>query len=348
LVEVITFLTKQISRYGTKSGYYTQIVRHAFETRTSFRAIAPKNGLAERILGKLFSLCIGCPPRDQRVAAAELRFWLAWQKRKQDIFHVLNMEDHLPLLRYWKNVPQNLVATLHYPPTHWGEADLLRLSKLTMGIVLCRRDAEFFKRYVRHVHLILHGVDKEFFRPAPRSTPSLRNLLYVGNWLRDFQLLVDTFLLLNRSQKEICLDIVVEEKWRYETALVRLEGHPAVRWHHAASDEELKRMYQEAFLLLLPLQETSANNAIVEALACGLPIVANAVGGISDYGGNTVFELTQEARPEAFAMLVESYLRDPRRRERVGRQCRAFAEQHLSWQSVWAQHRSVYHTLSGD
>ena len=345
---MITFLTKQVSRYGTKSGYYLQIVRHALESGTSFQAIAPKEGLSERVAGKLFSLCLGCRPRDQRVAAAELRFWLSWQRRNQGIFHVLNMDDHLPMLRCWKNAPWNLVATLHHPPTEWREADLLQLSKLAMGIVLCRRDAEFFKRYVRQVHLILHGVDTEFFRPASRPIPSLRNLLFVGNWLRDFQALVEAFSLLSYGQKDLCLDIVVEEKWRHETALVRLDGHPAVRWHHAASDEELRRMYQQAFLLLLPLRESSANNTIVEALACGLPIVANDVGGICDYGGDTVFELTAEARPEALATLVESYLRDPKRRDEVGRRCRAFAEEHLPWQSIWEQHRSVYDSLSVD
>ncbi|PWT81515.1 MAG: hypothetical protein C5B58_09705, partial [Acidobacteria bacterium] len=298
-----------MSRYGLRSGYYSQLARYASESGASIRTIVPKDGLSERITGRIFSALISSPPRDQRAAAAELRFWLSWLRKRQGVFHVLNIDDHTPLLRCWKNAPHTLLGTLHHPPTQWCEADLVELRKLTAGIVLCRRDAEFFKSYLRQVHLILHGVDTEFFQPASGPLSNRRNLLFVGNWLRDFQLLAETFLLLNPRRQDLCLNIVVEEKWRFETELVRLEGHPAVRWHHRVSDEELKRLYQQAFLLLLPLQEASASNTVVEALACGLPIVANEIGGIVDYGAGTAFELAAESGPEGLGALVDSYLR---------------------------------------
>jgi len=35
----------------------------------------------------------------------------------------------------------------------------------------------------------------------------------------------------------------------------------------------------------MPMKSSGANNAIVEALACGLTVVTTDVGGICDYGG---------------------------------------------------------------
>jgi glycosyltransferase involved in cell wall biosynthesis len=49
------------------------------------------------------------------------------------------------------------------------------------------------------------------------------------------------------------------------------------------SDEELLRLYQEAELMLMPLLDCSANDAMLECMACGTPVMANRVGGVPEY-----------------------------------------------------------------
>ena len=39
------------------------------------------------------------------------------------------------------------------------------------------------------------------------------------------------------------------------------------------------------------MNESGANTAVVESLACGLPIVTTDVGGIRNYGGNDLFPI---------------------------------------------------------
>ena len=64
-----------------------------------------------------------------------------------------------------------------------------------------------------------------------------------------------------------------------------LKGDYADVGHQNVSDEKLRDFYQKSYLLLMPMESCSANNSLVEALACGLPVVTTAIGGIEDYGG---------------------------------------------------------------
>jgi glycosyltransferase involved in cell wall biosynthesis len=341
---VITFLTKQLPRYGARSGYYSQIVRFANGAGASTKTISPKAGFTSRCLGKLFSMWLGCHVRDQTAAASELRFRLSWQFRRKGIFHILNTDDHLPLFDSWKNPPMNLVGTLHHPPYAWREEDLLRLKRLSLAIVLCSRDADFFAAHAPRVCFIPHGVDTEFFKPA-ESRSAERSLLLVGNWLRDFELAAEVIQRLSLNDPKLTFDLVVEPVCRRESCLAELENLVAVRWHHGVNDEKLLQLYQDATLLFLPLKEASANNAVVEALACGLPIITNRIGGITDYGGGSVFDLVAEPCAEAFISLVEAHLRDPQRLAETGQRCRNFAKEHLNWTRVWRMHQVAYHSM---
>jgi glycosyltransferase involved in cell wall biosynthesis len=49
------------------------------------------------------------------------------------------------------------------------------------------------------------------------------------------------------------------------------------------SEPDLVALYRSADALFLPLLGSTANNAILEALACGVPVISSRVGGVPDY-----------------------------------------------------------------
>ena len=65
------------------------------------------------------------------------------------------------------------------------------------------------------------------------------------------------------------------------------------------------RCYQQAKVFILPMRYCTANNSILEAMACGLPIITTDVGGARDYLDDncSLFLPPRKAHPMADKLL---------------------------------------------
>ncbi len=269
--------------------------------------------------------------------------------------HVLYFERHHPLFHEWRRAPARLVATIHHPPEQlagWHSAVMDDLHRLESAIVLYRRDLDFFEKHVGRgrVRFAPHGVDTHFFSPAePRFDESSRRLLFVGVNGRNLPMLLRVVARLSSTHPELRFDMLVpklREKPREALRLASLWRNPRVTWHAGIGDEALRELYRGSYLLLLPLEHAGVCNAIVEAVACGLPVVTTDVGGVHDYGGGTVYPVVPNNDDNAMVDLVASYVASPDWRRQVGDSCRRFAEEELCWEKSRAAHLEAYRELS--
>ena len=346
-------LVDRIPWFGAHSGY-EQLARYLPPLASRARALRSVTTLNQIRLGKLYARARGWTCREDWVyAAAELRFALDSLRTPADVRHILYGEGHHHYLEHWRKAPSKLVATLHHPPVQWCQWPrrlVENLRRLKSAIVLYRADLEAFESLVGpgRVRFIRHGIDTEFFSP-PETPPDreVPRVLYAGQNGRNTEMLARVIPILAGRHPELRFDLLVRStiRERFE-GLARLAAHPAVRWHESLSDEALLELYRRSYLLLLPLDCCGASTAMVEALACGLPLVTTAVGGVPDYGGGSLYPVVANNDDDALVDLVERYLADTEWRNQVGASCRAFAETVLDWRSIAGEHLSAYRELT--
>lgn len=73
------------------------------------------------------------------------------------------------------------------------------------------------------------------------------------------------------------------------------------------SEEDLLVAYRQADLLALPLKDCTANNSILEAMACGLSVVTTDIGGIRDYVDDTCALLSARGDAEEMAKNIMAH-----------------------------------------
>lgn len=275
---------------------------------------------------------------------AEMRSAAAALLQFTDVVHYLDGEhtaQYLPRWnRRWPAARVRTVATFHQPPALLGQLVSRRtVSSIDLVTLVSPTQEPFFREYLpaRRVRTILHGVDADFFRPrAPESGQSAGRrfrCVTAGHWMRDWQAVRAVIELLGRGQ-----DIEFHLITSRDTGIS--ERHN-VTVHRHVDDESLRRLYQEADLLFLPLVDSTANNSLLEGLACGLPVVSTRLPSVMAYVGEDAAELIENNDPDALTLAILGLRDDRIRRARMGAAARARAEA-LAWPSVAPQIERAY------
>jgi glycosyltransferase involved in cell wall biosynthesis len=177
--------------------------------------------------------------------------------------------------------------------------------------------------------LLMNAVDLRFFYPDEGKRIELRQrlslgddvrvLLFVGRLeqVKRVDLAVASLQYLRESLKRFHLIIAGDGTQRSTLEeLVKVHGLGNVTFLGHVQHIELPALYNMADVLLLPSEMEGIPMVILEALACGTPVVASKVGGVPDViqdgvNGMTLVDISPEPFAKAIELVVSSRFQRP-------------------------------------
>lgn len=249
-----------------------------------------------------------------------------------DLFHAT---DHLlPRLSRVRSVfTLHDVIYRHYPETHmrlnrWFLTLMmprfLRAADRIIAVSECtKRDAlRLYDIDESKIHVIYEGVNPRFRPASPSAIAAARQryhlpahyLLVVGTIepRKNLTMLLEAYTMLKERQPELKLLIVGQKGWLYEGFFRRLRElglEEEVIFPGFVPDEDLPAIYSAAELLAFPSLYEGFGLPVLEAMACGTPVVCSNTSSLPEVAGDAALLIPpQDVR--AWVEALERVVRD--------------------------------------
>lgn len=214
-----------------------------------------------------------------------------------------------------------------------------------------RATIAYFTGESAKLRVIPVGVDGSVFTPPPDSDrPSPTQVLYVGriNFIKGLDVLLRAMRQLVNRRRDVRLVVVGGSFYRHarpqEEQIYRLAQTLGVGEHVAfvgmKAPHEVADLMRRSALLVVPGRAESFGAVLVEALACGTPVVATRCGGPEDIVHDQVGLLVPKEDVDALALAIDRVLSH---RERYNAaQLRAYALENFAWEQIARRTVTLY------
>ncbi|MCX7999488.1 MAG: glycosyltransferase family 4 protein, partial [Leptospiraceae bacterium] len=170
--------------------------------------------------------------------------------------------------------------------------------------------------------------DTNFFKPGEKSLDKHKlNVVTVGSlgWVKGHEYALLSVRRLVSQGISVRFDIVGDgpERQRVLYTIYDLELQNHVRLLGRLSPEQVRDKLQKADVFLLSSLSEGISNAVLEAMACGLPVVTTDCGGMREAVTDGVEGFIVPVRdPEAMAEALIRLWKDPELRRKMGEAAR--------------------------
>jgi sugar transferase (PEP-CTERM/EpsH1 system associated) len=209
--------------------------------------------------------------------------------------------------------------------------------------------ARRIERVPRRKLLIIHnGVDMTVFRPAPGPGLVLRHVIHAArlNLIKDQKTLLRAARLAADAAPDFRLELIGDGPEREALHALRDELGLQAQVIFLGERDDIPERLQQASLFVLSSLGEGLSLTLLEAMACGLPVVATRVGGNPEVvvHGTTGLLVPPES-PSALAEAMLSLWRDPGTARRMGQAGRRRIEAEFDLKRVVARYEALYLSL---
>jgi glycosyltransferase involved in cell wall biosynthesis len=190
-----------------------------------------------------------------------------------------------------------------------------------------------------HISVVGNGVDEKAFSPSPNRKPAETYVLYTGV-LRGRKGLFDLIACAGQVC-EVFSDVRFFVCGRgpflrdLECKVRKMGLQRRIVFLGYVERDKLIQIYQNATIQVVPSYYEGLPTVLLEAMSCGLPVVATNIGGNNEVisSGLNGF-LVPPRRPEEMADSILKLLADSTLRERIGRAARETIEKRYTWDKI--------------
>lgn len=275
---------------------------------------------------------------------AEATAFIRWFIGGLDVVHYIDGEHGPFFLPQWMRrcrvrKPANVIVSYHQPREILRKYIRHELAGLVdTYIVLCQDQKRFLQERFpgARVKIVPHGIDTDYFMPKfdekMREADGMFHLISVGSWMRDCNSVLETARLMP------------EDKFRFHIVGFQPSEDKMtsnVVLHKNLSDQDLLSLYQSCDAVFLPLVDATANNVVLESMACGLPVVSSNIEAIREYVTDSCGFFVSGNDPKVFSKILINLFENKTLLNDMGKAAQKRAQE-LSWQKVTKQIVQIY------
>jgi glycosyltransferase involved in cell wall biosynthesis len=227
-------------------------------------------------------------------------------------------------------------STVVYPPI---ESRLFQLSKLVTAVSLSvAKELAEYGLDPNKIPVLGNGVDEQLFTPSQRKARS-RYVLYTGvlrarKGLFDF---IECAKYVSSAYPDVKFVICGKgsflDKLKEEARRLGVEKQMVFLGY--VTRNKLVQTYQKATIHVVPSHYEGLPTVLLEAMSCGLPVVATDVGGNKEVISNGVNGfLVPPKSPKVIARTILRLLEDDDLRTRIGGEARETVERLFTWDKI--------------
>ncbi|MBK8978307.1 MAG: glycosyltransferase [Planctomycetes bacterium] len=244
----------------------------------------------------------------------------------------------------WNN---KVVGSFHQPPEFLDKhvEDKTYIRRADAVVVVARSQVDYMAQFLPRdrIFVVPHGIHVQYWSPdpsVPRDDPP--SFVFVGWWLRDLDL--------TKAAIHRCAEVGLPARFKIVTAQENhehLRDLPNTDLLSGIDDDQLLDAYRRATGLFLPLKMSTANNAILESMACGTPVISTRTGGIPEYVDPSAGILVEPGDVDGAVDAIRRLCEDRELVARLGAGGRRRAESLYAWEVVGELMNDGYRRILG-
>lgn len=199
------------------------------------------------------------------------------------------------------------------------------------------------------VTVVENGIDTRVFHPEPdipRIPGRLMATASADQPLKGLVHLLEAVGRLRRQGRDVTLTVLGRLREDGPTArrLRELSLGEAVRFRSGLQEAEIRRLYAEAEVVVVPSIYEGFGLPAGEAMACAVPVVSTTGGALPEVVGDAGV-LVPPGDPDAIVTAVSALLDDPARRAALGAAGLARIRDHFAWDRAACRLTAYYRSL---